>query len=158
MDLLKHKGLQRPKDQIYTVYQGKINASPFHTFFFINETKNSKKRTLAFLPKLATWSNSLFLAQKKTQWHLSVFPLSVCLSSLDVLLTSQPMDTASRPTAMPGHRYTPPSGPPLDTLVLESEVDSQGVWDLTVTSVGYSQSFSSVSSRLKLIIINRFIF
>lgn len=95
---------------------------------------------------------------RKTQWHLSVFPLSVCLSSLDVLLTSQPMDTASRPTAMPGHRYTPPPGPPLDTLVPESEVDSQGVWDLTVTSVGYSQSFSSVSSRLKLIIINRFIF
>lgn len=95
---------------------------------------------------------------RKTQWHLSVFPLSVCLSSLDVLLTSQPMDTASRPTAMPGHRYTPPPGPPLDTLVMESEVDSQGVWDLTVTSVGYSQSFSSVSSRLKLIIINRFIF
>lgn len=95
---------------------------------------------------------------RKTQWHLSVFPLSVCLSSLDVLLTSQPMDTASRPTAMPGHRYTPPPGPSLDTLVPESEVDSQGVWDLTVTSVGYSQSFSSVSSRLKLIIINRFIF
>lgn len=95
---------------------------------------------------------------RKTQWHLSVFPLSVCLSSLDVLLTSQPMDTASRPTAMPGHRYTPPPGPPLDTLVMESEVDSQGVWDLTVTSVGYSQSFSSVSSRLKLITINKFIF
>lgn len=95
---------------------------------------------------------------RKTQWHLSVFPLSVCLSSLDVLLTSQPTDTASRPTAMPGHRYTPPPGPPLDTLVPESEVDSQGVWDLTVTSVGYSQSFSSVSSRLKLITINKFIF
>lgn len=94
---------------------------------------------------------------RKTQWHLSVFPLSVCLSSLDVL-TSQPMDTTSRPTAMPGHRYTPPPGPPLDTLVMESEVDSQGVWDLTVTSVGYSQSFSSVSSRLKLITINKFIF
>lgn len=155
---MKHKGLQRPKDQIYTVYQGKINASPFHTFFFINETKNSKKRNTCFSAKIGNLIKFTLSCTEKTQWHLSVFPLSVCLSSLDVLLTSQPMDTASRPTAMPGHRYTPPPGPPLDTLVPESEVDSQGVWDLTVTSVGYSQSFSSVSSRLKLITINKFIF
>lgn len=75
---MKHKGLQRPKDQIYTVYQGKINASPFHTFFFINETKNSKKRNTCFSAKIGNLIKfTLSCTEKNTMASLS-FP-TVCL-------------------------------------------------------------------------------
>lgn len=77
MDLLKHKGLQRPKDQIYTVYQGKINASPFHTFFFINETKNSNKRNTCFSAKIGNLIKFTLSCTEKTMASLS-FP-TVCL-------------------------------------------------------------------------------
>lgn len=52
MNLLKHKNLQQPKNQIYTIYQNKINTNPFHTFFFINKTKNSKKKNTYFSTKI----------------------------------------------------------------------------------------------------------
>lgn len=98
-----------------------------------------------------------FLHRKNTMASLS-FP-TVCLLVLAgcaAYVTANGYGQSAYSYARP-QIYAPP-GPPLDTLVPESEVDSQGVWDLTVTSVGYSQSFSSVSSRLKLITINKFIF